>query len=336
VVALTPNDEYAERLAAHGIAHHPIVMDKQGTSPVRDGILFLRYLRALRRIRPAVFLGYTAKPNVYGSLAAHALGIPVINNVAGLGTAFIREGLLTKIVLRLYKLAFRKAATVFFQNGTDMAMFTQLGIVRADQARLLPGSGIDLARYTSQPREGEGFAFLLVARLLWDKGIGEYVEAARTIRARRPDVSFRLLGFLDVANRTAVSREDVAGWTDAIDYLGATDDVRPFIAEADSIVLPSYREGLPRVLLEGAAMGKPLIATDVPGCRDVVEEGVNGFLCAARDGASLAEAMERLLDLSAEERRAMGEAGRRRVEREFDQRIVSERYAEAIARATGL
>ncbi|HEX8580365.1 MAG TPA: glycosyltransferase, partial [Allosphingosinicella sp.] len=182
---------------------------------------------------------------------------------------------------------------------------------------------------------GGGFSFLLVARLLWDKGIAEYVEAARMIRARRPDVSFRLLGFLDVANRTAVSREDVAGWGDAIDYLGATDDVRPFIAEADSIVLPSYREGLPRVLLEGAAMGKPLIATDVPGCRDVVEDGKNGFLCAARDGASLAEAMERLLDLSPDERRAMGEAGRRRVEREFDQKIVSELYTEAIARATG-
>jgi glycosyltransferase involved in cell wall biosynthesis len=225
---------------------------------------------------------------------------------------------------------------VFFQNGEDMAMFAKLGIVRPDQARLLPGSGIDLARYAPpQPRDGEGFSFLLIARLLWDKGIAEYVEAARLIKARRPDVSFRMLGFLDVANRTAVSRDDVAGWSDAIDYLGSTDDVRPFIAEADCIVLPSYREGLPRVLLEGAAMGKPLVATDVPGCRDVVRDGENGFLCAPRDGASLAVAMEKLLDLAPEQRRAMGEAGRRRAEQEFDQSIVIERYADAIARATG-
>ncbi|HEX8578746.1 MAG TPA: glycosyltransferase, partial [Allosphingosinicella sp.] len=139
VVALAPEDEYSQRLSEHGIDYHVLPMDKAGTSPARDALLFLRYRRVLRRIRPGVFLGYTAKPNVYGSLAAHSLGIPVINNVAGLGTAFIREGLLTRIVLRLYKLAFRKSATVFFQNSEDMGMFTRLGIVRPEQARLLPG-----------------------------------------------------------------------------------------------------------------------------------------------------------------------------------------------------
>jgi glycosyltransferase involved in cell wall biosynthesis len=337
VVALAPPDEYGERLAEHGVEYHALPMDKQGTSPLRDLALFGRYLAALSRIRPDVFLAYTAKPNVYGSLAAQALGIRVINNVSGLGTAFIREGLITKVISSLYRLAFRRSATVFFQNGEDRDLFVERGLVRNEKARLLPGSGVDITRFrpaSGGPDGGEAgpFTFLLVARLLWDKGVGEYVEAARLVRREAPDTRFQLLGFLDVPNRTAVPRGDVERWVEEglVEYLGASDDVRPHIAASNCVVLPSYREGLPRTLLEAAAMAKPLIATDVPGCRHVVEDGVNGYLCRVRDGRSLADAMLRLVRLSAAERTRLGLAGRARIEAEYDERLVISRYLTAI------
>jgi glycosyltransferase involved in cell wall biosynthesis len=262
----------------------------------------------------------------------------VINNVSGLGTAFIRPGVLMRIVTALYKRAFRRSKTVFFQNHEDMALFLDRKIVRPGQARLLPGSGIDLERFRPEEAAAEGdFAFLLIARLLWDKGVGEYVEAARLVRAEEPRVRFRLLGFLDVANRTAVPRSSVETWVSEslVDYLGESDDVRPHIAAASCIVLPSYREGLPRTLLEGAAMARPLIATNVPGCRQVVDHGVNGLLCGVRDARSLADAMLAMVRMPPSERKAMGAAGRRKVESEYDEKIAIDRYLSAIRDALG-
>ena len=338
VLALAPPDAWTQRLEALGVEYRPIEMDKKGVSPVADLALLWRYWRGMRRLRPNVFLGWTPKPNIWGSIAAHALGIKVINNVSGLGTAFIRPGPLMRIVTTLYKRAFTRSKTVFFQNEEDMALFLERNIVRPGQARLLPGSGIDLERFRPTDREDEdAFSFLLIARLLWDKGVGEYVEAARLVRAEEPGVRFRLLGFLDVANRTAIPRADVESWVaeGLIDYLGESDDVRSHIAAADCIVLPSYREGLPRTLLEGAAMAKPLIATDVPGCRQVVRHGVNGLLCTVRDARSLADSMLEMIRMTPEERKSMGAAGRGRVESEYDEKIAVGRYLDAIAEALG-
>jgi glycosyltransferase involved in cell wall biosynthesis len=338
VVALAPQDAYSARFEALGIDYIPLPMDTQGLSPLRDLLLLWRYYRALRRLRPDIFLGYTAKPNIYGSLAAHALGIKMINNVSGLGTAFIREDFLTRIVTSLYKLAFRRSATVFFQNRDDRDMFLAAAIVKAGQAKLLPGSGVDLDRFSPAypaQREPGGFRFLLIARLLWFKGVGEYVEAARFVREKVPGVRFQLLGFIDPANGNAVPRADIDKWVaeGTIEYLGEADDVRPFIAAADCVVLPSYREGLPRTLLEAAAMGKPLIATDVPGCRHVVDHDVNGLLCSPRDSVSLAEAMLKMLRLSAPRIAEMGVAARAKAHAEFDERLAINLYLEAIEAA---
>jgi glycosyltransferase involved in cell wall biosynthesis len=336
VVALVPEDENSGELAKLGVRFVPIAIDSQGMSPLADLMLLRRYRAALKAIRPDLFLGYTIKPNIYGSIAARSLGVPAINNISGLGTAFIRTGLLTRLVKRLYRFALARSATVFFQNAEDREQFLRERIVRPEQARLLPGSGIAIDLFTPQPMpDREGFTFLLLGRLLWDKGVREFVEAARHVRRDRPGVGFQLLGFLDVPNRTAVGRADIEGWVaeGVVEYLGASDDVRPHIAAADCIVLPSYREGLPRSLLEGAAMAKPLIATDVPGCRQVVGHKVNGLLCAARDPDALAAAMRAMIDMPADRRCEMGNAGRRKVEAEYDERIVIDRYLEAIDQA---
>ena len=334
VVALSPADAYSHRLVDLGAEHVPIAIDSSGLSPVRDLVLLGHYYRRLARIRPDAFLGWTAKPNIYGSLAAHALGIPVVNNISGLGTAFIAGGPLRRIVSFLYRIALRRSAAVFFQNPEDRLLFLAGELARPEQARLVPGSGVDLDRFqpAAAMATAGSFSFLLIGRLLWQKGVREYVEAARIVRRKAPDTCFRLLGFLDAANRSAVGRGDVEGWEaeGLIDYLGAADDVRPHIAAADCLVLPSYREGLPRALLEGAAMAKPLIATDVPGCRQAIEHEVNGLLCAARDPAALAEAMLAMIGLPAARRVGMGAAGRARVEREFAEAGAIQPYLDVL------
>jgi glycosyltransferase involved in cell wall biosynthesis len=315
-----------------GAERIPIEIDRAGLNPATDIRLLLSYRSLLKRLRPAAYLSYTIKPNIYGSLAAASLGIPALPNVSGLGTAFIRGGPLQAIVSQLYRVGFGRAPVVFFQNDEDRSLFVDRRIVRAEQARLLPGSGVDLERFVPAPLPDGPPIFLFIGRLLRDKGVGEFVEAARMLRAEYPDARFQLLGAVDRGNRTAIRQQEVDAWVveGVIEQLGTTDDVRPFIAAATAVVLPSYREGLPRSLLEGAAMARPLIASDVPGCRDVVEDGVTGFLCAVRDGVALATAMRRLLQLPPQQQLAMGEAGRRRVQERYSEALVVRAYLDVL------
>jgi glycosyltransferase involved in cell wall biosynthesis len=310
-----------------------VKIDRSGLNPLADLRLLSEYRQILKRVRPTADLGYTIKPNIYGSMAAASLGIPAIPNVSGLGTAFIRGGPLQQIVTCLYRAAFRRARVVFFQNGEDRQLFVDRRIVRADQAQVLPGSGVDLDRLTPVPIPVGPPVFLLVGRLLRDKGVIEFVEAARQLRGVLPGARFQLLGPIDVANRTAITRLELDRWAaeGVIEYLGTTEDVRPFIGAATAIVLPSYREGLPRSLLEAGAMARPLIAADVPGCRDVVEDGVNGYLCAVRDASSLASALRQLAELSVGQRSAMGGAARRKVQERFSEKVVFSAYLDVLA-----
>ena len=335
VVAVAPNDEYAPRLAELGCRFVALPMDNKGTHPGRDLLLFFRFLNLLRRERPDVFLGYTVKPNVYGSLAAHVLGIPVVNNIAGLGAVFIRDNWLTRLVRLLYRTALSRSRHIFFQNNEDMQLFVEHGLVSPGKASRLPGSGIDLDIFSyvpMSPLEDRPFRFLLVARLLWDKGVGEYVEAACIIRRNHPNATFQLLGFLDVKNPTAVSSTQMDDWVKegVVEYLGVADDVKPYMAAADCVVLPSYREGVPRSLLEAAAIGRPIVTTDAAGCRDAVDDGVNGLLCRVGNADDLAEKLLRMIAMTPEDRELMGQAGRRKMELEFDEKIVIRRYLEVI------
>ncbi len=310
-------------------------MNPGGTSAWQDLRLFFAYLSLFRRYRPQAFLGFTVKPNVYGSMAARLLGIRTINNISGLGTTFITPGLLNSVVGVLYRLALAGSARVFFQNRHDRDLFVSQGLVKTTQAQLIPGSGIDLTHFIPKPVERHGrrpFRFLFVGRLLGDKGLVEYADAARSLRKARQDVEFAILGSGGSDNPTAVPISEVERWQreGIVNWLGETNDVRPFLAQADCIVLPSYREGLPRSLLEAAATARPMIATDVPGCSDVVEPGVTGLLCEPRSATSLQAAMERMIGLSPEERAAMGASARIKVEREFDQSLVVKSYLEAL------
>lgn len=338
VICAAPPDNHVHRIEALDCQFIPLPIDNKGTSPAKDAALTLRYLDIFRQHRPSIFMGYTIKPNVYGTIAASILGIPAINNVSGLGTAFIREDWITRIVHVLYRTAFNNSSTVFFQNGDDRELFVKRRLVKSHKAEILPGSGIDLAYFRPDtaisPATG-GPVFLLIARMLRDKGVVEFVEAARIVKKAYPKVRMQLLGFLDVENRTAISREEMDRWVKegVIEYLGTTDDVRPFIAAADCVVLPSYREGTPRTLLEAAAMGKPLIATDVPGCREVVIDGLNGHLCEVCNASDLAEKIEIFLALSNDDRHAMGKASRRLAEERYDEKFVIEAYLRAIRRA---
>lgn len=311
----------------------PVRIERSGLNPLADLKLIGTYRVLLKRLQPAAYLGYTIKPNVYGSFAAGRLGIPAIPNVSGLGTAFIRNGPLQHIVAGLYRLGFRRAPVVFFQNEDDRRLFVERRLVRLEQSRVLPGSGVDLTRFAPAPPVDGPPTFLLIGRLLRDKGIVEFVEAARMLRRDIPAARFQLLGPIDQGNRTAITQAQLDSWVreGVVEYLGATDDVRPLVASTTAVVLPSYREGLPRSLLEGAAMERPLVATDVPGCRDVVEEGVNGYLCAVRDAASLAAAMKRIAQLPQEQRIAMGREARRRVQDRFSEEFVIRAYLDVLA-----
>jgi len=314
-------------------------MDNQGTSPVRDVQLLIRLRQLLELERPVAYLGYTIKPNIYGALAAQSLGIPVVNNIAGLGAVFIRKSWLTLVAKLLYRLALGRSQRVFFQNREDRALFAAEGLVRESQTDLLPGSGIDLAHFAPlPPRPADGEVhFLLVARMLWDKGVGQYVEAARRTRKTHPGARFQLLGFLDVLNPAAIERSVLEGWVaeGIVEYLGDTSDVRPYVAAADCVVLPSYYgEGVPRSLIEAAAMARPLITTDWNGCREVVEHGVNGYLVTPRDVGSLVDAVTEFCALPNTQRAAMGAAGRHKAVTAFDEALVIARYRQELAAIT--
>jgi glycosyltransferase involved in cell wall biosynthesis len=337
VAVAAPPDEYVDRIEALGCTFHPLPMQNAGTNPAQELMLLYRLRRLMRALNTDLALTFTVKPNVYGAIAAWNLGVPVICNVTGLGTAFLRQNWMSKTVCVLYRFALHRAAHSFFQNDDHHSEFVGSGLAPAGRCSLLPGSGIDIDEF--RPREASKsnpirFRFLLFGRMLWDKGVGEYVAAARKVRLRHPNADFQLMGFVEVANRSAIPKVDIERWTreGVISYMPACDDVRDAIAESDCVVLPSYTEGMPRSLLEAASMGKPLIATDVPGCRHIVEDGVNGFLARPRDASSLAEQMSKMLALSPGERDCMGQRGREKAVREFDERIVVEGYREQIKR----
>lgn len=335
ITIAAPTDDSVPELEALRCDFLPLQMDAKGLNPLDGASLISQFRRIMRATESDLVLSYTIKNNLFGAIAAKSLRIPFIPNVTGLGTAFLSGKVLQTVAEQLYRAAFRSLPVVFFQNEDDLALFVKRSLVRTEQAKLLPGSGIDLDRFpaTPFPIGAEFKKFLMISRLLRDKGVVEYVDAARLVRQKYPTARFQLLGAIGSENRTSIGVSEVEAWAaeGVIDYLGTTKDVRPFIESASCIVLPSYREGAPRTLIEAAAMARPVITTDVPGCRSVVDPDVSGYLCKARSAFSLARSMEHFLQLSDDAQVEMGLAGRHKMATEFDQAIVVEAYRSAIA-----
>ena len=334
----TPQVDF-EWARARGAEAIDIQVDRSGLNPINDAKLWIAYLGLLRRTKANYFIGFTAKPNIYGSLAARLSNVASLPNVSGLGTAFVSEGVLSRFVGLLYRIAFLRCPIVFFQNADDRDLFVTKRIVKPGQARLLPGSGIDLDYFTpaAMPADDGQLRFLFIGRLLGDKGVREYVEAARQLRTDHPNWRFQLLGDVDPCNRTGIDAAEVGQWVDegVIEHLGHADDVRPIVASATAVVLPSYREGMPRSLLEAAAMARPLVAADVPGCRQLVNDGINGLLCRPRDARSLAGAIHQLGSMDSQQRAQMGREARAKVEREYSVERVVRAYLDALAQLAG-
>lgn len=333
VHTIAPADEYTSQLTAIGCIHHNIYMDSRGANPIKDFALMVELTTLYMKVNPEVVLHYTIKPNVYGSMAAALAGIPSINNVCGLGTVFLKDGLVSKIAKLLYKISFRFPKKVFFQNPDDLQLFLDKRILKKEKTDLLPGSGIDLRHFVPEAfKRNNVFTFLAVSRLIYDKGILEYIDAIRLLKAKGVKARFQLLGAEDPQHKRGIPAADVQQWIDEglIEYLGKTDDVRPYLSAADCVVLPSYREGSPRSLMEAAAMGKPIVATNVPGCNQVVIGGLNGLLCSSHNAEDLADKMLHMTKLSDPVLQMMGECGRRKMELEFSDSIIANKYLSAL------
>lgn len=334
VVAVAPKDEYTPKLIELGCEYEEVKMDSRGANPIKDFALTIELYRIYKRVKPDIILHYTIKPNIFGTIAASRLNIPAINNVCGLGTAFLKDNLVSKIAISLYRFAFRFPKLVYFQNNDDKQFFIDSAIIDESKIDILPGSGIDLTKFvpSSIEKNEKPFTFLLISRLIHDKGIVEYINAIKLLKSRGINARFELLGQIDEDHMRGIPKKLVDEWIEkgVVDYLGTTDDVRPFINNSDCIVLPSYREGTPKSLLEAASSAKPIVATNVPGCNNIVENDVNGLLCNLMDSEDLADKMEVMYNSDVPTRKSMGEAGRKIVEDRFDEKIVIDKYLSAI------
>jgi glycosyltransferase involved in cell wall biosynthesis len=335
VLCASPPDGYETTLQKLPIKFIPIHIDAKGTNPFHDIKLLYRYARLFYEENIDVVITYTIKPTIYAGIAAQLTGTRKIHVITGLGTAFLRKGWLQWGVTQLYRIALRRSVRVFFQNSDDRALFLENTIVPAASTEIMPGSGVDTSHFSIAPMpDAPPVRFLLIARMLWDKGIGEFIAALRQLRAEGWPVEGTLLGFVGVDNPSAIPEATIRQWEaeGIVRYGGATTDVRPCIAKAHCVVLPSsYREGVPRSLLEAAAMGRPIITTDAPGCRDTVDPQVSGFLVPPKDALALAQAMRAFLRLAPEERSRMGLAGRAKIVAQFDEGMVIATYMRILA-----
>ncbi len=337
VVAVAPQGDDEKRLREAGVPFAAWPLNGGSTSPLREAGSVVTLRRLLKAHGTQLVLSYTPKGNLYAALAMVALGVPLVANVSGLGRVFIQRSWVTPVVRALYRLTLRRAAHVFFQNADDRTFFVREGLVPEARTELLPGSGVDLTRFAPVARPARPLdapTFLLMGRLMWDKGLGEFVAAARAVKALHPQARFVLLGFLSVSNPSAIGPAQVQAWVDEglLEYRPPAEDVRPHLADADCVVLPSYREGVPRTLLEAAAMARPVITTDAPGCRDAVQHEVTGLMCRPRDADDLAQQMLRFIALPEAARESMGRAGRAFVEERFDDALVLQRYMAVVER----
>lgn len=329
LVCVLPDDPKKDWFRKINAKYIEIVMDRRGMNPLSDYKLFKTYREILRQEKPDVILTYTIKPNIYGGIAAAREGIPYIANITGLGTGILQKNLLSKAISFLYKKALKKATCTFFQNEENMKFFLEKKMV-SGKYRQIPGSGVNIAehRFEDYPEEERATKFLFVGRVMKEKGIDEFLSAAERVKAIYPDTLFDIVGWLEEKEYEAVSKDYQK--RGIIQYFGPQTDVHSFIKNSHATVNPSYHEGMSNVLLESASTGRPVIASNIPGCRETFEDGVSGLAFEPRNVEDLTNTLIKFIELPYEKKKAMGIAGRRKVEKEFDRNIVIDAYMEEI------
>lgn len=320
VILSTPFVGHEDNLKAMGLRCINTEIDRRSINPFKDMKLLKTYRKMLDDIQPDLVITYSIKPNIYMGIACKAKGIPYVTNVQGLGTAF-EKPVLSSVVSVMYRSALRKAKTVFFENEENAQFFLHQNIISAQQMKVLPGAGINLDEYPYVPMREDGVcSFLFVGRIMKEKGVYEFFTAAKTVKAEFSEkVAFDVVGFYEDAYKETVDQLVADG---VIRFHGFQTDVHPFYEAANCVVLPSYHEGMSNVLLEAAATGRPLITSDIPGCREAVEDGVSGYICPAKDADALYDAMQRFVELPESRRAEMGRRGRERMEKRFSKDAV--------------
>jgi glycosyltransferase involved in cell wall biosynthesis len=343
ILLAAPEDDHSKTLSSLGATFIPLMgLSAKGKNPLND-LRFLKELTGLyRHYSPDLIFHYTIKPNIYGSWAAATCGIPSIAVVTGLGYTFIKGGWMTQLTKALYKKAFLKSKEVWFLNEDDEHYFRSQRLIEPQKIRRLPGEGVDTEEIfnpqffpvKSSPSTTHSLRMIFVGRMLYDKGLRELVEALRIVKKSYPSVSCDLLGYVNVQNPSAIEEAIITQWQQegVINYLGSTEDVRPIMLNYDCLVLPSYREGMSTTLQEAASLGLPLIATKVSGCKELIDDGVTGFLCEPKSSSSLAASILHMLELSKQDRVKMGQRGREKMQAQFSSQLVYSEYVSALAR----
>ena len=335
VSVIAPKDQFSSKLIAEGIEYHEIKMSNYGTNPFKDLILIYNFYKLYKSINPSLIFHYTIKPNIYGTIAASVCRIKSVMITTGLGHLFKFKSFIVRwITLLLYRFSAMLTFEAWFLNENDRDIFVYKDIISKKKTKILNSEGINL-KWFSPRREKRYFRdrFLYAGRLIWDKGINEYVEAAKIIKSKYPKTKFELLGFVDQSNPIGVPYKTIKEWQKGgiIRYLGETDDVRPFIQRATCFVFPSYyREGVSRVLMEAAAMETPIITTDNIGCRDIVDHGKNGFIVSPKNVVELAHALESFILLDHNDKKVMGKLGRQKMLKSFDENLIISNYVSFI------
>lgn len=321
----TIDDSREQSLKEMGLKHMQININRRGVNPIEDLKLIFKYRNIIKKANPDIILTYSVKPNIYGNLIANLFNIPSIMNITGLGTSLNSK--LKYLIKPLYKLACKNSEVVFFQNNANMHLFLTNNIVNKNKAVLIPGSGVNTNKFKPQKKENNDkkIKFLFIGRIMQEKGIEEYLEVARLINNYYSNVEFQILGFFEESKYKKIIKE-----SKYINYLGHSSDVRDEIKEVDCIINPSYHEGMSNVLLEGAAMAKPLIASNISGCKEIIDDDINGYLFEKGDVTSLKNKIIKFLKISVEERKNMGEMSRKKIIKEFDRNIVISSYIEEI------
>ena len=334
VTVIAPKDSYTPKLLAANCHFIPLKMDNKSVNPLKDIGLCYRFLRIFRKHSFDYIFTYTIKPNIYGAIAAKFCNTGNTTILSGRGYSALEKGGLNFLVEKLYKLSIRFSQQIWFVNRDDFQHFTESKLVQPEKCKLLPGEGVDTEYFAPRERiNDDTITFLFSGRLIWSKGVGYYINAAKYIQQKYPHTCFKLLGYFGVQNPDAIQEKQIEQWNESgiIDYLGFTQDVRPFLAKTDCFVLPSYYgEGTPRSLLEATSMEIPIITTDSVGCREIVKNKVNGFLCKPKDEMDLINKIELFLSLTVAERLEMGRIGRVMAIANFDEKLVIQHYLELI------